>query len=63
LAIGTAPQAAAEQAPDRPGRNRRSAQQRPARIEVVLPCGTLLRLDETIGMEALRRVLAAVRAR
>jgi transposase len=35
----------------------------PARIEVVLPCGTVLRLDEDVGAEALRRVLAALRSR
>lgn len=61
--IGTAPQAASEQAPDRHGGNRRPAPQRSARIEVVLPCGTVLRLDETISVDALRRVLAAVRGR
>jgi transposase len=62
LDTGTA-QAASEQAPDRHGGSCRPARQRPARIEVVLPCGTVLRLDETIGVEALRRVLAAVRGR
>ena len=35
----------------------------PARIEVVLPCGTVLRLDEDVGAEALRRVLAVLRGR
>ncbi|RAI54705.1 MULTISPECIES: IS66-like element accessory protein TnpA [Roseicella] len=35
----------------------------PARMEVVLPCGTLLRLDEDVGAEALRRVLAVLRGR
>ena len=35
----------------------------PARMEVVLPCGTVLRLDEDVGAEALRRVLAALRGR
>jgi transposase len=34
-----------------------------ARIEVVLPCGTTLRLDEDVGAEALRRVLAVLRGR
>jgi hypothetical protein len=34
-----------------------------ARIEVVLPCGTLLRLDEDVGADALRRVLAVLRGR
>jgi transposase len=35
----------------------------PARIEVVLPDGTLLRLDEDVGADALRRVLAVLRGR
>ena len=35
----------------------------PARIEVVLPCGTTLRLDEDVGADALRRVLAVLRGR
>jgi len=35
----------------------------PARIEVALPCGTVLRLDEDVGADALRRVLAALRGR
>lgn len=35
----------------------------PARIEVVLPCGTVLRLDEDVGADALRRVLAVLRGR
>ncbi len=35
----------------------------PARIEVMLPCGTLLRLDEDVGADALRRVLAVLRGR
>ena len=35
----------------------------PARMEVVLPCGTMLRLDEDVGAEALRRVLAVLRGR
>ena len=43
-------------APDSPARS-------PARIEVVLPCGTLLRLDENVGADALRRVLAVLRGR
>ena len=34
-----------------------------ARIEVVLPCGTVLRLDEDVGADALRRVLAVLRGR
>lgn len=33
------------------------------RIEVVLPCGTLLRLDEAVDAAALRRVLAVLRGR
>ncbi len=35
----------------------------PARLEVVLPCGTVLRLDEDVGADALRRVLAVLRGR
>jgi transposase len=35
----------------------------PARIEVALPDGTVLRLDEDVGAEALRRVLAVLRGR
>jgi hypothetical protein len=35
----------------------------PARMEVVLPCGTVLRLDEDVGADALRRVLAVLRGR
>ena len=34
-----------------------------ARLEVVLPCGTVLRLDEDVSTEALRRVLAVLRGR
>jgi transposase len=37
--------------------------QAPARMEVVLTCGTVLRLDEDVGADALRRVLAALRGR
>ncbi|MFC0389634.1 IS66-like element accessory protein TnpA [Muricoccus vinaceus] len=37
--------------------------QAPARMEVVLPCGTVLRLDEDVGADALRRVLAVLRGR
>ena len=33
----------------------------PARMEVVLPCGTTLRLDEDVGADALRWVLAVLR--
>ena len=35
----------------------------PARIEVVLPCGTTLRLDKDVGADALRREHAALRGR
>ncbi|MGG5824087.1 IS66-like element accessory protein TnpA [Falsiroseomonas sp. HW251] len=35
----------------------------PARIEVVLPDGTTLRLDEDVGADALRRLLAVLRGR
>jgi transposase len=42
--------------PESPGRS-------PARIEVVLPCGAVLRFDEDVGAEALRRVLAVLRGR
>lgn len=35
----------------------------PARMEVVLPCGTVLRLDEDVGADALRRVLSVLRGR
>ena len=56
--------AIAEDAPMLP---RPSAPESPARsaarIEVVLPCGTLLRLDENVGADALRRVLAVLRGR
>lgn len=47
------PPASAPEIPARP----------PARMEVVLPCGTMLRLDEDVGAEALRRVLAVLRGR
>jgi transposase len=43
-------------APDTPARP-------PARMEVVLPCGTLLRLSEDVGADALRRVLMVLRGR
>ena len=43
-------------APDSPARSS-------ARMEVVLPCGTVLRLDEDVGADALRRVLAVLRGR
>lgn len=33
-----------------------------ARIEIALPDGTVIRVDEAIGAAALRRVMAAVRA-
>jgi transposase len=35
----------------------------PARLEVVLPCGTVLPLDEDVGADAMRRVLAVLRGR
>jgi transposase len=35
----------------------------PARVEAVLPCGTVLRLEEDVGAEALRRVIAMLRGR
>jgi hypothetical protein len=35
----------------------------PSRIEVVLPDGTVLRLDEDVGADALRRVIAVLRGR
>ena len=50
------PSLAAASAPQRPARP-------PARIEVALPCGTVPRLDEDVGADALRRVLAALRGR
>ena len=43
-------------APESPARS-------PARIEVVLSCGTVLRLDEDVGADALRRVLVVLRGR
>jgi transposase len=52
--------ARAEPEATHPAAPRRSA---PTRIEVELPCGTMLRVDETVGVEVLRRVLAAVRGR
>jgi transposase len=33
-----------------------------ARIEIALPDGTVVRVDEAVGSAALRRVMAAVRA-
>jgi transposase len=42
---------------------RESPARAPARLEVLLPCGTVLRLDEEVGAEALRRVLAVLRGR
>lgn len=47
------PPAAAQEIPSRS----------PARMEVLLPCGTVLRLDEDVGADALRRVLAVLRGR
>lgn len=42
---------------------REMATRTPSRMEVVLACGTVLRLDEDVGAEALRRVLAVLRGR
>ena len=56
--------AVAEDAPSLPLPSAPESPERsPARIEVVLPCGTVLRLDEDVGADALRRVLAALRGR
>jgi transposase len=55
--------AVAEDAPVPPLAAPESPARSPARIEVVLPCGTTLRLDEDVGADALRRVLAVLRGR
>lgn len=56
--------AVAEDAPSLPlPSTPESPERSPARIEVVLPCGTVLRLDEDVGADALRRVLAVLRGR
>lgn len=54
--VAVADEAPLPSAPEIPARS-------PARMEVVLPCGTVLRLDEDVGTEALRRVLAVLRGR
>ena len=56
--------AVAEDAPSLPLPSAPEGPERsPARIEVALPCGAVLRLDEDVGADALRRVLAALRGR
>jgi len=56
VAVAEDAQAPPAPAPEIPARS-------PARMEVVLPCGTMLRLDEDVGADALRRVLAVLRGR
>nr|WP_249117999.1 transposase [Neoroseomonas alkaliterrae] len=55
--------AVAEDVPMPPPSAREIPTRSPARMEVVLPCGTVLRLDEDVGADALRRVLAVLRGR
>lgn len=55
--------AVAEDAPAPPAPAPEIPTRSPARLEVVLPCGTMLRLDEDVGADALRRVLAVLRGR
>jgi len=55
--------AVAEDAPMLPASAPEIPARSPARMEVVLPCGTVLRLDEDVGADALRRVLAVLRGR
>lgn len=55
--------AVAEDAPMLPASSPEIPARSPARMEVVLPCGTVLRLDEDVGADALRRVLAVLRGR
>lgn len=55
--------AMAEEAPMPPLSASETPARAPARMEVVLPCGTVLRLDEDVGADALRRVLAVLRGR
>lgn len=55
--------AVAEDAPMPPASAREIPARTPVRMEVVLPCGTVLRLDEDVGADALRRVLAVLRGR
>ncbi|MBX9699034.1 MAG: transposase [Acetobacteraceae bacterium] len=55
--------AVAEDAPVPPASASEIPARTPARMEVVLRCGTVLRLDEDVGVDALRRVLAVLRGR
>ena len=56
--------AEAEETPMRPPLSAQEIRARsPTRTGGVLPCGTVLRLDEDVGAEALRRVLAVLRGR
>jgi transposase len=55
--------AVAQDAPTPPASAPDIPVQAPARMEVVLTCGTVLRLDEDVGADALRRVLAVLRGR
>ncbi len=55
--------AVAEDAPMPPASAPEIPSRAPSRIEVVLPDGTVLRLDEDVGADALRRVLAVLRGR
>ena len=55
--------AVAEDAPMSPLAALETPARAPARLEVVLPCGTVLRLDEDVGADALRRVLSVLRGR
>lgn len=55
--------AVAEDAPMPPAPAPEIPARSPARMEVVLPCGTVLRLDEDVDADALRRVLAVLRGR
>jgi len=44
-----------------PAAQRRPARSDASRIEIVLPDGTCVRVDEGVGVDALRRVMTAVR--
>jgi transposase len=55
--------ALAEEAPMPPPPLLENPSRAPSRIEVVLPDGTVLRLDEDVGADALRRVLSVLRGR
>jgi transposase len=55
--------AVAEEAPIPPPPLLAIPSRAPSRIEVVLPDGTVLRLDEDVGADALRRVIAVLRGR